>query len=449
MNGTRARRWTPLFDGAEATTILEVVDEIEQALGDPEALARRTGVRPEDLRSRSWPRFHHGYGSLGSGCAGIALVGAYRARHGTDGEPEVDGAAERALAFLEEAIEVMANVPLGPSLLSGYTGIAWSIDHLGSFLVELEDDVFEEIEEQLATYLAGFRLHVDHGDLVDGLVGVGIYALARRDRGPALLEACLERIAQWSEPRAGGRAWLTPPGLLPKWQREDAPDGYFNLGVAHGAPAILSLLGHAAATSERPAALELLRQGRAFMQTLRRTEPGFRYPAWVAPDGLRARGRLAWCYGDLGIAAASLAMADDLPDPALAADLREEAIALASALSQRTEDLAETTTTGLCHGTAGIALLFNRMHQATGAPELADAARRWTRRTLELRRPGYGVGGFSAWPVDEPDDREWKRDSGLLEGAAGVALSLLASISDVAPDWDQVLACSRPGPPGE
>lgn len=442
------RRWTPLFEGSEAAAILEVVDDIEHALGDPEALAHRTGMRAEVLRGRQWPQFHHGYGSLGSGCAGIALVGAYRALHD---DAHAAQAAARALPFVEESIEVMANAPLGPSLLSGYTGIAWAIGHLGGILVELDDDVFDEIDAQLLAFLGGFRRHVDPCDLVDGLVGIGLYGLARRSRGRAapIVDACIERLREWSEPRALGRVWATPPGLLPQWQRPDAPEGYLNLGVAHGAPAILAVLGHAAASGRHPAALELLREGRAFMTTLRSPPPGLGYPAWVAPDGRRSPGRMAWCYGDLGIAATSLAITEALPDRALAAELRDEAIALARNLARRTAAAptasVETVDTGLCHGTAGIAHLFNRLHQATGEPELADAARWWVRRTLELRRRERGIGGYAAWPVDVPDDRKWKRDSGLLEGAAGVALALLASISSVEPTWDQVLLCSPPG----
>jgi lantibiotic modifying enzyme len=449
MSTASGARWTPLFEGDEAAAILEVVDEIEQGLGDPEALAHRTGMPAEVLRGRQWPELHHGYGSLGSGCAGIALVGAYRAFHERGEASEQPQAALRALAFVEESIEVMANVPLGPSLFSGYTGIAWAIAHLGGALVELDEGVFDEIESQLLTVLAGFRRHVDHCDLVDGLVGIGLYGLARKARGRAsrIVDACIDRLHEWSEPREVGRVWLTPPGLLPQWQRVDAPEGYVNFGMAHGTPAILALLGHAAAAARHPAALPLLRQGRSFMRTVRQPPPGFGYPAWVAPNGRWAPGRLAWCYGDLGIAATSIAMTEALPDRELAAELRDEAVALARALGRRTAEFGDTHETGLCHGTAGIAHLFNRLHQGTEEPELADAARHWFRRTLELRRRDRGIGGYAAWPVDVPDDRKWKRDSGLLEGAAGVALALLASVSDVEPSWDQVLLCSPPGPP--
>jgi hypothetical protein len=38
----------------------------------------------------------------------------------------------------------------------------------------------------------------------------------------------------------------------------------------------------------------------------------------------------------------------------------------------------------LCHGSAGLAHPFNRMYQMTADQTLADAARFWVERTLEL-----------------------------------------------------------------
>ncbi len=52
---------------------------------------------------------------------------------------------------------------------------------------------------------------------------------------------------------------------------------------------------------------------------------------------------------------------------------------------------------GLCHGAAGVAHLFARLHLAPGSAALADAARGWLRRALDLRSPDRGPGGFASW----------------------------------------------------
>ena len=97
---------------------------------------------------------------------------------------------------------------------------------------------------------------------------------------------------------------------------------------------------------------------------------------------------------------------------------------------------------GLCHGAAGLGHLFNRLYQATDEPKLADAARYWFGRALEMRSPGSAGAGFSA--LLEPHSKLWRPEPGFLTGAAGVGLALLAATSDVEPAWDRLLLLSVP-----
>jgi len=98
---------------------------------------------------------------------------------------------------------------------------------------------------------------------------------------------------------------------------------------------------------------------------------------------------------------------------------------------------------GLCHGTAGIAHLFNRMYQATGDALLADAARYWYERTLMVRKPGVEIAGYRVRLADGSQPQRAARP-GFLTGAAGIGLSLLSAISDVEPSWDRLLLVSVP-----
>jgi hypothetical protein len=84
------------------------------------------------------------------------------------------------------------------------------------------------------------------------------------------------------------------------------------------------------------------------------------------------------------------------------------------------------------------------MYQATGDPCLAEAARFWFEQTLRMRRPGRGVGGYEAWQLDDDGQVTWVADPGLLTGAAGIALALLAATTDVEPAWDRMLLVSVP-----
>ena len=97
---------------------------------------------------------------------------------------------------------------------------------------------------------------------------------------------------------------------------------------------------------------------------------------------------------------------------------------------------------GLCHGAAGLAHLFNRMFQTTGDERLAEAARFWFQWTLSFRQPGEGIAGFRSWKMDPGGETSWQTDSGLLEGAPGIGLALLAAVSPVEPAWDRVFLVS-------
>src|SRR5262249_41099381 len=125
------------------------------------------------------------------------------------------------------------------------TGLGWATEHLRTHLCRLDaDDINGEIDQTLAELLAQAPWKDDY-DLVSGLVGYGVYALERLPSPGAV--ACLEAIVTHqeatSEEQSGGLTWWTRPELLPPHQHQMAPQGYYNLGLAHGVPGVIALLG--------------------------------------------------------------------------------------------------------------------------------------------------------------------------------------------------------------
>jgi hypothetical protein len=84
------------------------------------------------------------------------------------------------------------------------------------------------------------------------------------------------------------------------------------------------------------------------------------------------------------------------------------------------------------------------MFQATREKCLAEAARFWFEQTLQMQRPGKGVGGYEAWQLDDDQKVTWIADPGLLTGAAGIALALLAATTNTEPAWDRMLVVAVP-----
>jgi len=147
--------------------------------------------------------------------------------------------------------------------------------------------------------------------------------------------------------------------------------------------------------------------------------------------------RLAWCYGDLGIGIALLNTANNINDNTL----REEAIGILLH-SARRKDLKENNVldAGVCHGTAGIAHIFNRAYRYTQIEEFKVASEYWFGQTLKMAKFEDGLAGFKTWRT--PEYGGWQNEYGLLQGIAGIGLSMISAISDIEPKWDECLLLS-------
>ena len=97
---------------------------------------------------------------------------------------------------------------------------------------------------------------------------------------------------------------------------------------------------------------------------------------------------------------------------------------------------------GLCHGAAGLGHIFNRLFQASGEEVFRDAACSWFEHTLNFKLANEGFGGFLFYRVTEEDGATWEAEPGILEGAAGIALALLAASTSIEPAWDRMLLVS-------
>jgi lantibiotic modifying enzyme len=145
-----------------------------------------------------------------------------------------------------------------------------------------------------------------------------------------------------------------------------------------------------------------------------------------------APSRIGWCHGRLGVAMSLLGAGSVLESSTIVG----RAIALALSSGTAAES-AWPNDAGLCHGTAGVAHLYNRMYQVTGDGRLADQARIWLHRTMMMRTLGEGVGGYMMLRAGiEPI---WRADASLLVGTAGIGLALLAGASATTPWWDRAL----------
>lgn len=412
-----SKTWTPLLEGEEAEKVWKVIFEIAEALVENEA-------------ERAWNP------CLTEGTGGIALFFSYLAQARQD-----DALADTAVHFYEKMVEATPGFPFLPGLYSGVAGVGWTVEHLAGRLFSPDEDE-EDSNQPLDETLIGSLREPWKGDfdLVLGLVGLGVYALERLPRPAALecLGGILRRLEELAESQPQGTVWMTRPELLPEHQREVFPAGCHNLGMAHGIPGVIALLGLLSEVDTlRDRAVSLLAGAIPWFLAQELPPESLSRFATVAEDTNPCR--LAWCYGDAGIAVALLGAACRSGNP----EWEREALRIATAAAERSLETAGVADAGLCHGAAGLVHVFNRLYQATGREDLARAARLWLERTLALRRPD-GLAGFLAYVPHLGEGKEWERNPSFLTGTAGIGLALLAAVSPLSPDWDRVLLVDLP-----
>ena len=413
--------WSPILTAEAADRALRVVEDIAADL-------RQTLAEP---RPKEIPVWHRRGPSLAGGDAGLASFFAYLDRARPD-----QGYDDIAMELLERAIDTTGEVQAPPGFYSGFSGVAWTLEHLRGRLFEDEgEDPGQEVASALLEHVA-LSPWRGHYDLISGLVGFGVYALERLPMagGRECLERVVARLREISVLQPGGVTWRTGTDLMLERELESYPEGNFNLGVAHGVPGVIAMLAQACAAGVD--ARDLL-DGAVAWLLAQKLPPGsesfFSYN--VAPGIEPKSSRLAWCYGDLGIAASLLVAARAMGE----AEWEREAIAIAHGCAARPRESSGIIDAGICHGAAGAAHLFNRIYQATGDPVFRDAALAWIEQVMAYREPGKGVGGFEMWVVGVGEELAWRADPGFLTGSSGVGLALLAAVTAVEPEWDRIL----------
>jgi hypothetical protein len=252
-----------------------------------------------------------------------ALLYAYLAAARSD-LSRATQATERLNAVIDEAAEQSRHA----GLYGGLCGLGWTVEHVSRLLAgafpdpptdepETPDDGSGEEDGDLvadidAAILKELRRVPAGGwrgdyDLIRGLVGFGAYFLERwpAEAAQVGLRLVLDHLEASADRRNSGVTWFTIPDLLPQFQRDRYPKGYYNLGVAHGVPGVIHFLGEVAALGVEGQRVEPLLAGGVDWLLARRRPPGSAswFGSFFSPGVDADDSRLAWCYGDLGIVA--------------------------------------------------------------------------------------------------------------------------------------------------
>jgi lantibiotic biosynthesis protein len=450
MGAEDLRAWAPALPPGLAARTLQVALDVAGRLRDRDHVGLAIAAAP---RQTAFPLAVNWQApTLAQGDAGLALVCSYLDACLPEGE--WDRAGHTYLAAASGGAELLANLSAG--MYSGLTGLAfaaWSLSRGGTryprMLASIDALLLPRVAGQAVdlTRVDGDGMSVSEFDVISGCAGVGAYLLSRREDpgAAAALEAVLRTIVALAGGAGPRPRWWTPAHLL--FDEETVamyPHGNLNCGLAHGIPGPLALLALAFARGIRvPGIKEAAERLAVWLVTYRADDAwGVNWPYSVplTPEGLPDRGakaygpsRTAWCYGAPGVARALWLAGVAFDRPAW----HELALEAMQAVYRRPAAARYIDSPTFCHGVAGLLQITLRFAHDTRLPVFAEAAADLTEWLMSAFEPD-SVLGYRNWEpggtrVDHP---------GLLDGAPGVLLTLLAASSAVEPTWDRMFLLS-------
>ncbi len=438
-----APTWTSAVSGARKQAALKVACEVAERAVDrrrvAEALtaARRQAHHPDSV---SWLPY-----SVAEGDAGLAVLCSYvdqcfpRSGWDTIGDD-----------LLTAGLRAAERAGSSAGLFGGLSGLSFTAslsNGQGSGRQRLLAALDAELSSQVP--LVAARLRSEQGvaavggyDVVTGASGVAAGLLARdpHERLPEVMSA----LVWLASPVPGAPRWATPPErLVGDAVRRTYPYGNLNCGLAHGIPGPLSVLASALLGGhEVPGQSQTVRHLADWLVEHRSDDGwGINWASAVPlsndgrtpASGRCAPARSAWCYGAPGVAHALWLAGTALDD----SDLRNFAIDAMSAVLSRPVSSRFIDSPTFCHGVAGLLQVVLRFAHATRLPFFLDAADELVGQLLAAYDPDRPLGYAALDPGNTPVDRP-----GLLDGATGVALVLLAAATDVDPIWDRLFLLS-------
>ena len=342
--------------------------------------------------------------------------------------------------ILEDRITTGENIR--PTYCTGFSGVGWLYEYLSQRkLIDYDTNILlEEFDSYLEKTLQKYMIE-KYYDFLHGGVGVAFYFSKRAAKKKELitvLNRFLEDLEKMSTPQEDGAIkWISSLG------DRDSKWGY-NISLSHGMSSIIAVLSKIyeidGVNKEKT---RMLLRG-AVQYILAQEIDKDKYGSYFSNFALEStpiifKSRLAWCYGDLGIASALFQAGKALKEENWVTKAVE--VLLFAATQRRNLQENSVTDAILCHGAAGIGHIFYRAWWNTKLPEFKDAADYWFEQTLKMATFKDGFAGYKILDVQD-GKAVWINRANILEGISGIGLALLTYYYQIEPTWDECLLLS-------
>jgi lantibiotic modifying enzyme len=337
----------------------------------------------------------------------------------------------------------------------GLLGQSWFIELLNQSQGEAYDeDLCEDIDRVVIRALS-IDVWPGEIELVLGLGGFSVYASRRykKSKNSQMMELIVSHFENLAINTSDiGVSWSQPINSVYRFEKSIPDKLEFNLGLAHGIPSIIASLLPALKIPELyDRAKKLLTKSCNWLMQqelepkLSDHENKVKHSCFSSfctgsnnmsgvdidpSDYENNTSRLGWCYGDLTVALTLARVGKALGN----VEYLDKALEISLHAAQRNHISGAINDAGLCHGSAGLALIFQLLYEEIEAPELLLAANMWVKFTLELYKE-KGIEGLYAFLAD---NKKYVYDTSFLTGLSGIGLCLLSALGQEA-DWADCL----------
>jgi lantibiotic modifying enzyme len=375
-----------------------------------------------------------------AGLAGISLFEFYYSKY-----LDIDDHADIGVEMLTDCIDKINEGYSYPTFCTGIAGAGWVLDHLEQeeFMDADNDDLLPELDQYIYTFMVTDMKNGNY-DFLHGAIGYAFYFLNRyrntksdelKEKYKGFLIEFLDLLEGLSEDAGDGKV---------RWESElsiETKERGYNLSLSHGMSSIVGILTK---LHEHDAFKEkaepMLKGAVKYILSFKSEEenPFSIFPSWVTDnkEDQNSQSRLAWCYGDLGVAMRFWYASKTLNDEALGKTALE--VLKHSAKRTKVED-SLVRDAGVCHGSYGNAQMFYRMYKETGDQDFKDAFEFWMQDGIDRATFEDGYAGYKQW---KGVDKSWSPEVSVLEGVAGIGLTILDYLADYDTNWDECLMIS-------
>ncbi|GAA0715258.1 hypothetical protein GCM10009430_09470 [Aquimarina litoralis] len=375
-----------------------------------------------------------------SGISGIALFQFYYAKF-TDNDAHADVGVDMISTVIEKINEGYSF----PTFCTGIAGAGWTIELLDDegFIDIDSDELLADLDAYLSSAILQMGEKDKFYDFLHGTIGIGFYFFKRyQNTKSETLKAnyklkLLELIDSL-------KRTAIEEGDTMRWETSISKETAIiaaNLSLSHGMASIINFLSRLVRYDDfRDQVMPILQKATQFILKYENNDMSCSssFPSWVY-DGMEksSQERLAWCYGDLGIGLTLYRVGRALDNDIIA----KKGIKTVEQSCKR-RDLEETRVkdNGLCHGTFGMVQIYNYMYKETNNKIFKETANFWMQQGIDMATHIDGYVGYKQWFGGE--DQGWRKEMNLLEGIAGIGLSIISYLATFETKWDECLLIS-------